>query len=243
MGYAAAVLPVVHLPMIHLAVVHAGVLGLGVAAGHVEHQARALDVDLRDGLAAVAEPALHGLDLVTLGVVDPRRQPADGRAGPVPLGHLGHDEGLGVVPDHPRHERHVGVGEPLGRGLLALPVERLERLGRRRVGLGEGGGGEGREQGEDEGRAEGVASRHGRRIRARWWGDGKLRGASRKDARARRRPLQRARPARPYAARSARLGAEAGSGPAHVPSRRLKKRTPLRIVQSSPAVWVGADDL
>ena len=111
--------------------------------GAVDHEVAVGDVDFGHGLAPVAQPRLHDVDLVLLPVDDAGAERPDGGAGAVFRGEAGHDQGLGVVADHAGHEVDVG-GVVAGQGAVGAGlVEGLELGHGGRVGAGGGGGGGG----------------------------------------------------------------------------------------------------
>src|SRR5205814_4807978 len=73
-------------------------------------------------LLAIAQPLLHGGDLVTLSVDDPVAQRMHRRTRTVTGGPAGHYDGLGMVADHSRHEVDIG-------GRIWTPSAVLPRLG------------------------------------------------------------------------------------------------------------------
>ena len=132
-------------------------------AGHQHHRWRpshhSIPVGLRHRLAAVAEPALHGRDLVLLGIDDPLGQGAHRWAGAVGGRPAGHHDGLGMVADHAGHEVHVRLG--IGMAGAVGPDPRGRARGRI-TGDGLGGRLRGSSRGVAAGRDRGRGGEEGR---------------------------------------------------------------------------------
>ena len=125
------------------------------------------------GLPPLAEPPLHRGDLVLLRVDDAGGEGLHRLARAALGSEAGHDEGLGMVADHARHEVDVGLGERRPGTVLPRPVKRLQ-LGRLRSGLDLGLGWGGR---LGRFRPHGVGAATGRRDEGDQDGGGPL-GAS-----------------------------------------------------------------
>jgi len=87
---------------------HARHQHLVVHPAHVHHHA--VRIRLGHRLMPVAQPFLHRDDLVLLGVGDPVSERTNRRTGAVRLRPACHQQGLGVVGDHPIHELDIGPG-------------------------------------------------------------------------------------------------------------------------------------
>ena len=88
-------------------------LGVRQHAGHEVAPVRRV-ATLLGRPPAIAQPLLHAGDLILLSVDDPLGQPEHRRAGSVGRCPTGHDQSLGVMADHVRHESRIR----LGRGVL-----------------------------------------------------------------------------------------------------------------------------